>query len=150
MRYRKLRIAFSVVCGLLCLLLIMLCVRSYRQSDTLYVRVLGMRVVQFDSTLGHLLIESPSSAAGLWRHPREWYFMTHPAPQDESSGLPMFAVSLTLASPGILLNFWIAVLALGLGAGMPWVKIRFSLRALLIATTLVAVILGTIVIAARQ
>jgi len=62
----------------------------------------------------------------------------------------MFAVALTLASPGILLSFWIAVLTLGLGAGMPWVKIRFSLRGLLIAMTLAALILGAIVIAATK
>jgi hypothetical protein len=154
MKHRKLRIAFSAVCGVLCLLLIALCVRSYHHDDTLYVRVLGIRVVQFNSAIGHFVIESPSSAIQLRRHPSYWHFMTRPiAPLDEAMSQrrfspPMFLISLTLASPGILMPFWIPLLVLGLMAGMPWIAWRFSLRTLLIATTVVAVGLGLIVYAA--
>jgi hypothetical protein len=41
---------------------------------------------------------------------------------------------------------WLAVGILGLFASAPWFRFRFSLRTLLIATTLVAVGLGAIVI----
>src|SRR6478736_9471608 len=39
MRFRKLRIAWSVGCGILCVLLIVLWVRSYRWCDTVYCQI---------------------------------------------------------------------------------------------------------------
>ena len=44
--------------------------------------------------------------------------------------------------------YWLAVLLVGMSASLPWLSLlpkRFSLRTLLIATTLVAVVLGLIV-----
>ena len=46
---------------------------------------------------------------------------------------------------GPIIPFWAPVLVLSLIAVAPWLPQRFSLRTLLIATTLVAVVLGLIV-----
>jgi hypothetical protein len=45
---------------------------------------------------------------------------------------------------------WLAAIPFALIAPIPWISLRFSLRTLLIATTLVAVALGAIVLATRM
>jgi hypothetical protein len=50
---------------------------------------------------------------------------------------------------GILLPCWSSVLLTATLATFPWLRWRFSLRTLLIATTLVAVLLGATVYAVR-
>ncbi len=55
-----------------------------------------------------------------------------------------------LNTPDVLsiqLPHWAVVLALGFVSAIPWIRSQFSLRTLLIATTLVAVALGLIVYA---
>ena len=46
MSFRKLRIAWSVVCGILCLLLVALCVRSYWYRDYSLVEVSSTAILR--------------------------------------------------------------------------------------------------------
>jgi hypothetical protein len=55
MKYRKLRIAWSAVCGILCLLLIMLWARSYWRFDYAIMRVSKFRAVEWRSQDGRLV-----------------------------------------------------------------------------------------------
>jgi len=50
----------------------------------------------------------------------------------------------TYANDGIVLPYWLCILVLALITVASWFPRRFSLRALLIGTTLVAVVLGLI------
>ena len=50
-----------------------------------------------------------------------------------------------LASAEAYVPYWPVVLVCSALAGVPWLPARFSLRTLLVATTLVAVVLGMIV-----
>ena len=50
MKYRKLRIAWSAVCGIVCLLLIVLWVRSYWWRDYAYIRRIGALPKQHTTT----------------------------------------------------------------------------------------------------
>jgi hypothetical protein len=50
----------------------------------------------------------------------------------------------------IIFPYWFAILIAGAASVAPWIHWRFSLRTLLVATALTAVILGSIIIAARQ
>jgi hypothetical protein len=55
-------------------------------------------------------------------------------------------------SPNVLrleLPFWFTLLGVVATATAPWWRLRFSVRTLIIATTLVAVVLGLVVYAAR-
>jgi hypothetical protein len=54
-----------------------------------------------------------------------------------------------LAGTGLVIPYWSLVLVTPLLAVAPWIRWRFSLRTVLIATTLVAVVLGLIVYASR-
>ena len=47
--------------------------------------------------------------------------------------------------PGMAMPYWSLVVSVSFPAVIPWIRWRFSLRTLLIVTTLVAVVLGLIV-----
>src|SRR4051812_16865232 len=135
MRFRKLRIAWSVFWGLACVLLIVLWVRSYWMADYIFSRHVGMcsatGVVQFEVRL----------RAGDY----QWASI----PANESKAI----------SPRFQFHFWFRpdiggyvniqypflVLILSISATVSHIR-RFSLRTLLIATTLTGVVLGLIVL----
>jgi hypothetical protein len=153
MTYRKPRIAFSVFCGVACLLLCALSVRSYwwtygwNANDRAH--EFGMSVERGDLVVssggvpklsrlhffwGSQLAMSAEEMPGLWG----FYCGTHP---DEDSAtlllLPLWFVGILVATAGVI----------------PWIiaiRLRFTLRFLLIATTLVAVALGLVAYAAGQ
>jgi hypothetical protein len=136
MKHRKLRIGWSVACGVVAVLLIALWVRSYSWLDT--VSLLGKYPLA--SFQGNILCNKP-------------WVISYEGPTPPS--LPSYRYGIcTIPStqPGLFilvgghsLPLWCSiVLAIGVGiAG--WLPQRFSLRTLLIATTLVAVGLGLIV-----
>jgi hypothetical protein len=146
MKYRRRRIAFPAVCGVLCLLLIALWVRSFWWVDI----ALG-RHYSFMSVHGCLmgsLGEDPTRRQTLilsqnLRPMREAGTVLR---SGASYGFAYGRIvgSLTLGLPHLLP----AIVAAGIRAA-PWLPWRFSLRTLLIATTLVAIGLGLIVAAAR-
>ena len=130
MKYRKLRIAFSAVCGVLCLLLIALWVRSYVVYDRVVVHYPGglewfisysNKGVYIVSTYGLL---APHANVQWWSFERNRWGTAVCLPYSLTM-LVMCAVSIA-----------------------PWIHYRFSLRTLLIAATLVAILLGLIVYAA--
>jgi hypothetical protein len=152
MRFRKLRIAWSVVWGLAAVLLFMLWMRSYWHVD----------VFQKPSTSRLVII---SSSKG-----RVAYFENRASPQSpmppEDIAQIIDDMILKLAKPilgfgriqGLRLPpilfapYWFPVLISGVLAAVPWMRwtTRFSLRTLLIATTLVALVLGLIVWASHR
>jgi len=151
MRFRKLRIAWSVAWGLAAMLLIMLWVRSYWHVD----------VLQKPSTSRLFII---SSSKG-----RLAYFENRASPQSTMPPeviAPIIDDFILVATKPILgfgrvrglrippllfAPYWFPVLISGVLAAIPWLpwSTRFSLRTLLIATTLVAVVLGLIVAVLR-
>ena len=50
---------------------------------------------------------------------------------------------------GVVLPFWFFVLVSAVSASLPWMNLRFRIQALFIATALVALALGAMVIARR-
>jgi hypothetical protein len=174
MRFRRLRIAWSVVWGSACVLLIALWVRSYwffdqfiqRQSVTDYVAYTtfrgqfalgtgddpvlqqcftqrwtrrGFRTVEWDAALQGPVAFFPSSP-----HPHDAKFIHWPQYSSPLMGRGTYTE--------IIIPYWLSCLAAATLATWPWLKWpkRFSLRTLLIATTLVAVVLGLVVYAASK
>jgi hypothetical protein len=148
MRFRKLRIAWSVGCGIVCLLLIVLWVRSYYYFDTLGFSV-GPRL--------HRTFDVLSVKSDLWFLWRETEF---PFGMEFQSIPSRFDLELPETYAGfrikrdpsqhltvLAIPDWFAILVTATVAAIPWLpwSTRFSLRTLLIATTLVAVVLGLIV-----
>jgi MFS family permease len=138
--HRKLRIAWSVGCGVAAALLIVLWVRSYWRWDTLnYCRFgagsgEGIAMFVFDS-------DAPLSG---WTESSSSY-----ENDVEESAQPLSDRSLAWNSRAggfaIYIAHWLLIFPIIAIATVPWVSWRFSLRTLLISITFVAVGLGVVV-----
>jgi hypothetical protein len=139
MKYRKLRIAWSVAWGIVCRLLIGLWVRSYHHCDSYL--LIGEH--QITSLHGKLIVD------GVLRFSEKVMMRTR--------GVVGFVQhyrfsppGITYLSGGLVIPVWLLLLATVGVASASWcVHWRFSLRTLLVVTTLVAVGLGVIVYAMR-
>jgi len=118
MRFRKLRIAWSAQCGIVYVLLLMLWVRTYWHPDFIPKRLVSKPAWQVRSYGGSIdLIR--------WNTPSNVTWTRTPSIKVT---IPHTALALTIAFAAIA----------------PWVNWskRFSLRTLLIATTVMAAVLG--------
>jgi hypothetical protein len=150
MNHRKLRIAWSVGWGLLAVLLVVLWVRSYWWVDQAFIRF------------------SDDFTPGVATCQRGFAFVTDALPED-SPQLPPFEVqSFRRDDPSVLgidlmdevleqgtfghylvVPYVMPALIVTVLTFIPWLRWRFSLRSLLIAVTLVAVVLGFVAYAVR-
>ena len=132
-RFRRLRIAVSVFFGLLTVALCLLWLRSYSWIDVVRKGTRGVA-----SSEGKFLVNdiynlqgkgsvSTRSFAGDWIH--IWT-----ARQGDLVGVGL----------GRMIPQWPAILFAAILSAVPWLHYRFSLRTMLIATTLIAAMLGLI------
>jgi hypothetical protein len=138
---RYLRIAVTALSVTACVLLIALWVRSYRWTDS------TMTQPQATSYRGKLIVaemfvfefKRPTAISSPPKY-RFGIFSSSDVGHELSPINPLFTIP-----------YWSFVLVSGALAVAPWIRWsnRFSLRTLLIATTLVAVALAAIVYAAR-
>src|SRR4051812_45703137 len=136
MRSRYLRITFFATCLIACVLLIVLWVRSYSVFDEL--RVSGKNLC-IGSRHGEILLNAPCIEITWPGIPTTFdafgdvfnYDAYSPTADRDPRG-----TGIHYCAPSL----FFAVLA-----ALPWLRWRFSLRTLLIATTLVAVVLWLIV-----
>jgi hypothetical protein len=150
---RRLRIAFSVACGIVSLSLIVLWVRSYWHADIISGPALPKLKCGTISLVGRIVV--------VWSReppfPSKWEVVT----REVTKGQPFFrqfenmfgfgVVNLT-SEQEIILPHWFLVAITATCAVAPWLNWirwpkRFSLRTLLVATTFVALLLGAIVYA---
>jgi len=138
MRFRKLRIAWSVVCGIACVLLIVLWIRSYSSTDGVVWQPTRSWFISSISLTGRICVitgsyENPSEIGSVpatndpgLLGPDSWDFIRDPE----------FDL--------VLFPHWFPIALFTAFAAAPWLHWRFSLRTLLIATTLLALGLGLI------
>lgn len=148
MKYRKLRIVWSVAWGLVASLLCVLWVRSYWWYDLKQ----GGGITSANGCL-HVgrevkltwYADSTPIKPEIITHEFGFTTITTVGPTVGSTAVPV-------GGGGIGLPYWLLVMSALALVVAPWIRqlpYRFSLRALLIATTLVAVGLGLIVWAMR-
>ena len=155
MRYRKLRIAWSVLWGLVAVLTCVLWVRSYSISDTLLWRCCAPNAIRFHSRLGQIrtatVHDQPQRVVG-WSATMDYTALR--ASEPAYYNVPLINGELDpldehfeFASgvAGVPIPSWCLAVAFAALSVNPWLRWRFSLRTLLIATTLVALLLGIIV-----
>ena len=158
MRFRKSRIAFSAMCGVLCLLLIALWVRSYSYGNIVEWRT-NTRLFQLDSEYGRIELwrHQPVPPKGQYRPIvlREPTFRLHNFANigQGLSFVPDYSVMGFGFYRGnhysiVYMPYWFVCLTCAFFAGAPWFpwRCRFSFRELVLATTLVAVVLGHIAV----
>ena len=149
MKYKKLRIAWSVLCGVVCLLLIGLWVRCYWRWDGI-TYFDGPSSFGCESEWGRLLPYSQSlpPQSGKWL-----VFSKDIGGATPQSPQPAFRLVRYPGYFSICIPYWFPTAMAVALAAVPWLlrwSNRFSLRTLLIATTVVAVVLGAIVWLARR
>ena len=155
MKYGKLRIGWSVFWGVGAALLVVMWVRSYWRADQFSVTT-KIRITRVDSNYGKLLFatEAPLMAGtfiekwGVWSGDAMRDVILPPMPEYSVQGFT--AATSGTEGPGFAVGapMWFAVFASASCAVIPWtgwLRWRFSLRALLVGMTLVAVGLGLIV-----
>jgi hypothetical protein len=146
MRFRKLRIAWSAMCGIACVLLIVLWVRSHWRLDSVNFSTTETKAAQsFDGVLAFFYTRK-FSEPGITSHSyAEWAAALKPPSRNK---MPKWYFGSIQNGIIIKCPHWFPVLFLATSAAAPWyrrIPHQFSLRTLLIATTLVAVVLGLIV-----
>jgi hypothetical protein len=148
MKYRKLRIAWSVAWGVVAVLLCVLWVRSYWRYDLIEgMSFTGSAITKYfrcASARGQITILAVPTyrsaiTAAKWRHKSG-----KPGKGNALGVLGFHYDELRLGLP-----HWLFSIAVAVVAALPWFRFRFSLRTLFIVTTLVAVALGLIVWASR-
>ena len=134
MRFRKLRIAWSVGCGLLAVLLIVLWMRSHDYLELGW-GVFASTDIAFVSKDGAItLAAAPRSRISLSQErSRLWGWEVHPSHRTFKFDGNAWHTSFP---------HWLPVLFASGLAGVSWIPRRYSLRTLLIATTVVAAALG--------
>jgi hypothetical protein len=149
-----LRIAFSATCGVLCLLLIALWVRSYSWADVVsfhpgasnhttvyYTVTVREGVFTFSDLSGTVLNVPPTSRWSNYRRKLGPHDLTK-----SSVWARVFRGFHWNTFNSVWIPAWCFVLVSGALATAPWLRWRFSLRTLLIAMTVVAVLLGVLVL----
>jgi hypothetical protein len=153
MKFRNLRIVWSVVCGLVSVLLVVLWVRSIWWVEGLIVPLTANQSLVIGSVVGTFALgmDSPSDEFFHQRRADEWEKST----QYASRGIPSFIWGGYFDEHDGIVIFipdWFLVIFAAASGLIPWrslFKWRFTLRTLLIATTLLAVVLGLAVWASR-
>ena len=152
MRLHKLRIAWSVACGVVAASLICLWVRSYWWLDGAIGSISPTKTLVLGSGSGRFSARvddsrQPHRYSGPWR-----YDHTDLAKVDDllnglgqtvSHRFPIFGFS----GEDFFLSHWfliVPVVLLGSISSRPCLAFQFSLRTVLIATTLIAIVLGLI------
>jgi hypothetical protein len=144
MNGRRLRLLVSGVCGVLCLLVTLLWVRSYWRADTLFITV-GRDNTGIESRHGRLLpfFQQHGGSGDRWRVntstiEEEVVHYVH-APFSARNDWPSYA--------WVCVPHWFVAVLMGMFSATPWLRWRrFNIRTLLFATTVFAILMGVAVL----
>jgi hypothetical protein len=148
MKYRKLRIAWSVGCGILCLLLIALWVRSYWKYDFLDRFNTSRMLTSLESSSGRLRfgLTDYKTVPAFTVKPHAWSLRGYGPERVHEN---VFSYESNSLQTTVGFPHWLPVLIAALLSVTPWLHWRFSLRTLLIGMTVVAILLGLTLWASR-
>jgi hypothetical protein len=140
---RYLRIAFSATCVIACVLFVVLCIRSYWRLDVL-VRNNGSNSTIIRVDAGLMTLSQANFRSGL-SGDDAWTLIVDNA----SWGMNYWQFDWARNTDLILVRMpiWVSAAALAVLGNIPWIRWsnRFSIRTMLIATTLIATALAIIV-----
>jgi hypothetical protein len=152
MKYSKLRIAWSVFWSTLVILLIVWWVRSYRVYDTIDSVWPGARGMELGSHFGQFNFEISDPSPELGSH--YWIIIHQELDGDEAESLNLPGwfgkIGLRVGGGMYYFSFWFPFIGLMVTAAALWLPLRFTLRKLLIGTALLSVVLGWLVLKARN
>ena len=159
-RFRKLRIALSITCAIACILLIVFWVRSLTTFEYAEGTIFPQSAPNGRLWATHLTIHSYDNVLSViwatdWKASKfpPWRYGSRPSQMHRESWKPTyFPDEGNLGGIRFQSPYWLLMAITGVFAALPWIPIsnRYSLRTLLIATTLVAVLLGFAAYMSRQ
>jgi len=151
MKFRALRIAWSVLIGLMAIVLIALWVRSYSKHEAFGGPISPKSSIEFASVDGRVYVT-------IFRQPQSvWWTKTYQIGKFGVKGLVAHRRSLagfkfynevvnaTVVFRGVAVPYWAQVLGCGVIGLLSWRDWRFSIRALFIGMTVVAVGFGLLI-----
>jgi hypothetical protein len=144
MRFRKLRIAWSVVWGIAAVLFVVLWVRSYWRVDGLTARDAGRELVLF---VEHGDFGASYDGLPKWSRLDLRWDSGSANPGFHMPGLAGFYYGAHPAGNRytlLLLPLWFVALVAAIIGMLPWRRFRFTLRTLLLAMTAIAALLGLV------
>jgi hypothetical protein len=158
---RYLRIAFSLLCGIVCLALTALWVRSYWYWDELYNPISNTHLIVVESASGRAMVDFTQSSPGApwiwhlslplngryWEGPMDFW-----EDANRDTGIAGFALYANPWHTNYRAPLWFFILVFAAIGAAPWLKWskRFSLRTLLILITILAAVLGLGVYTAKN
>ena len=149
MKFRKLRVAWSVAFAIAALAVAGLWVRSHWYLDEYWVSSGPTRAFGAYSAKGSVSIARQERKPNSSHYIVGYYYSDIDRTVHEARTILGFGVGSDSDTSFVRVPCWFAAVLLGVFAATPWLRWRFSLRTLLIATTLVAVVLGLIVWAVK-
>ena len=141
-----LRITWTAFCGIACVLLIVLWVRSYWWTDIIVAQQSSQRYVGIGSSNARIMF---GTTVDVGVTPWTWFVKPN---QEPVKYLPWFEMSSSSISSKNYVPDWLLVIVSASIGAVPWIRQlprQLSLRTLMIATTLIALLLGLIVWAVR-
>jgi hypothetical protein len=146
---RYARIAWSVVCGILCVLLVVLWVRSYWWQDLVY-GVFGRGNPESQALVARsargeqlLYVWKYQYTSWRWVSDSNTKILTESPPQSGFLGIHYWHKGQATI---IRYPYWLFVASVTMFATLPWLPwLRFSLRTLIVCVTAIAAILGLLV-----
>jgi len=119
MNYRKLRIAFSFICGIACVLLIMLWVRSYWRTEGI-ARETGGEVEEYSWREGVFYFGSGDTFWQAEDHP--WKVFSTPLPKHHAVSKPRLLPAINSGEEHsyYVVPFWIPLFVFAALAVVPW------------------------------
>lgn len=139
---RILRIAFSATCGIAAVMLCVLWVTSYYKWLTVCHPITENRFITIALAQGELCMCWGRFSLGTQFPPQYSWEDASPVGFDDDHLVFGFALQSDAEGAMIAAPFWCPVMLFATLAALPWIRWRFSLRTLLIATTAIAVLLG--------
>jgi hypothetical protein len=144
MKYRRLRIAWSIGWGVVYLVVIVFWVRSYWWMDGGRLKLLPSWNLDGRGGDGRMIIRlehRPVVRRFSWRSDP----ITFPTPPNAPNRMPWFDLNFWPWFARLYTAHWFLAVVAGFFAAIPWCPRRFSVRGLLIATTVVATLTVVIV-----
>src|SRR5262245_57581236 len=135
---RGLRIAWSVVFGILCVLLVVLWVRSYWRWDTVAGCIFqrGVVVRSRDGEMQGAISTQLCALSGK----SKWKIGSRSVYTSLKTRLDSAVATKVLDREWDRIPHWLFFVTMGMFASIPWFHWKFSLRNLLVTTTLIAVV----------
>ena len=148
---KYLRIAVTVLSLTASVLLIALWVRSYSTKDICGLTFVNQKRCNYCAKQGRIFLTVFDYETSAWAigKRREWDIRSEATSSDDAKGEPHFYFEKFDGYYRMILPHLLLVVLGTTLAAIPWLPWRFSLRTLLIATTLVAVGLGAVIYAVK-